>query len=187
VVTDSVLGVGLDMYLGDSNYVYGKAAIPMYMRRNTNPDNLVYDMMRGWVLSEFEPTTKKDDLLSQMVHYGKAMYIMDALFPLGDDALKIGYSADQLQWCEDNEVTIWSKFIEDKMLYNTDIRLVRALTGPAPFTSGFPKDSPGQLAYWVGWQIVHAYMDEYPETTLKELTELDDAQLILRKSKYKPR
>lgn len=187
VVTDSVLGVGLDLYLGDSSQVYEWAGIPEYLRQKSTPEYMASDMMRGWILSEFEPTKKSDELLSQIINYGKGLYVMDAVFPLKEDYLKIGYTKENLQWCKDHEVDIWARLITENQLYSTDINTVRALTGPGPFTTGFTKDSPAQLGYWVGWQIVRKYMDENPEITLEELMQNEDAQGILLKSKYKPR
>ena len=187
VVTDSVLGVGLDMYMGDSAAIYRLAGIPEYMRSKATKENMAFDMMRGWVLSEFEPSEKKDDLLYQMINYGKSIYLMEALFPFDKDNLKIGFSEQDLKWCQENEVHIWSKMIEEKVLYSTDMRVLRAYTGPGPFTAGYPKESPAQIGYWIGWQIVRKYMETNSSTSINELMKIEDAQLILRKSKYKPR
>lgn len=187
VVTDSILGVGLDLYLGDSCELYQLAAIPEYIRKKSNAEYMVFDMMRGWVLSEFEPVNKKDDLLSQMVSFGKGMYVMDALFPNSKDYLKIGFTPSEIEWCKAHESDIWARFIEEGQLYSTDMNVVRAYTGPGPFTPGFPKESPAQLGYWVGWQIVRKYMDSQPELAIENLMQLEDAQAILRDSKYKPR
>ena len=187
VVTDSVLGVGLDMYMGDSSAVYKLAGIPNYLRKKAIKENMVFDMMRGWALSEFEPASKKDDLLSQVVNYGKSLYLMEALFPFDKTHSLIGFTADEMKWCEENEVTIWSKMIEEKVLYSTDMRVLRSYTGPGPFTAGYPKESPAQLGYWIGWQIVRKYMETNSSVTMSDLMKIDDAQLILRKSKYKPR
>ena len=57
---------------------------------------------------------------------------------------------------------------------------------PAPFSGRMPKESPGRVAVWTGWQIVKAYMDRHPNTTLQELMAIPDAQLLLNESKYKP-
>jgi hypothetical protein len=187
VVTDSVLGVGLDLYLGDSNQIYQLAGIPEYIRKKASPDYMVYDMLRGWVLSEFEPEDKKDDVLSQIINYGKSMYFMDAIFPFAEDHYKIGFTAEEIKWCRENETTIWAKMIEQQQLYSTDAHVIRALTGPGPFSPGFPKESPAQIGYWMGWQIVRKYMNEHPKTTIKELMKIEDAQTLLRQSKYKPR
>ena len=187
VVTDSVLGVGLDLYLGDSNKLYYLAGIPEYIRKKASKEYITHDMLRGWVLSEFEPKQKEDDLLSQIINYGKSMYVMDALFPFSDDYLKIGFTANEIDWCTKHEVMIWTRFIEENSLYSTDANVIRAITGPGPFTTGFPKESPAQVGFWTGWQIVRKYMDENPDTSIEELLAIEDAQTILRKSKYKPR
>jgi hypothetical protein len=187
VVTDSVLGVGLDMYLGDSNEIYGLAQLPEFISKKCTPEYMVYDMMRGWLLSEFEPTDKKDVVLSQIVNYGKSIYLMDAMFPNAPDHLKIGFMADEIKWCKENEVTIWAKIIEEQILYSSDLHVIRSLTGPGPFSAGFPRESPAQIGYWVGWQIIRSYMKENPKVTLEELIKMEDSQTILRHSKYKPR
>jgi hypothetical protein len=187
IVTDSVLCVGLDMYLGDSNEIYTLAQLPQYISSKCKPEYMPFDMMRGWVLSEFEPVNKRDDVLSQIISYGKTMYLMDALFPFAEDHLKIGYHKDQITWCEQNEVTVWSRIIEEQQLYSTDLHVIRSLTGPGPFSTGFPKESPAQIGYWLGWQIVRKYMDTNPDVTIEELMKMEDAQSLLRQSKYKPR
>tara|TARA_R110002050_G_scaffold11122_2_gene37838 strand:- start:40329 stop:41351 length:1023 start_codon:yes stop_codon:yes gene_type:complete len=187
VVTDSVLGVGLDMYMGDSSKIYKLAGIPEYIRKKATRAYMPYDMMRGWVLSEFEPTVKKDDLLAKMISYGKSIYLMEAIFPFAEPHLLMGYTAEEEKWCTENEVNIWAKMIESEVLYSTDVRVLRSYTGQGPFSPGFPKESPAQIGYWVGWQIIRKYMDTHPKTTIQELMKMEDAQLILRKSKYKPR
>ncbi len=187
VVTDSVLAVGLDMYMGDSNSIYTLAQLPGYLSNKCTSEYMVYDMMRGWLLSEFEPKNKKDDVLSQIVHYGKSIYAMDAMFPFAPDHFKIGFLEDQITWCKENEPSVWAKLIEEEAFYSTDLHVIRSLTGPGPFSTGFPRESPAQIGYWVGWQIVRKYMDENPDITLKQLMQNEDAQTILRDSKYKPR
>ncbi|MGB0806105.1 MAG: DUF2268 domain-containing putative Zn-dependent protease [Salibacteraceae bacterium] len=187
VVTDSVLAVGLDMYLGDSNEIYTLAQIPGFISKKCKSDYLVYDMLRGWTLSEFEPKNKKDDVLSQIVNYGKSIYVMDALFPYAPDHYKIGFLEDEVKWCQDNEVTIWAKIIEEQQLYSTDLHAIRSLTGPGPFSPGFPRESPAQIGYWVGWQIIRSYMENNSGVSIEELMKMEDAQTILRHSKYKPR
>ncbi len=184
--TDSVLGIGLDMFLGNGNKLYERYSIPKYIRQKSDRKYLPYSAVRGWVTSEFDDGEIRNDLLSIMVDYGKTLYAMDALFPFADDYLKIGYTPAQIKWCEQNEGMIWARLVEGQKLFSTDQNDIRALTGPGPFSSGFPKESPGQLGFWVGWQIVRAYMDKHPEVTLDRLMDMKDAQKILKKSGYKP-
>ena len=50
-----------------------------------------------------------------------------------------------------------------------------------------PDEAPGRTANYIGWQIVRAYMERYPSTTLKNLIDLKDSQMLMEKSKYKPK
>jgi uncharacterized protein YjaZ len=49
-----------------------------------------------------------------------------------------------------------------------------------------PHESPGQVAVWVGWNIVNEFMQNNTEVTISELFQIKDAQYILNQSKYKP-
>ena len=48
-----------------------------------------------------------------------------------------------------------------------------------------PKESPGRLGYWVGYQIVNQYMKN-EGVSLLDLMKNTNSQEILLKSKYKP-
>ena len=81
---------------------------------------------------------------------------------------------------------MWTYLLEYKLLFSTDYMIIRKLVFPAPFTSYFPKESPGRAVVWLGYKIIEAYMDENQTVTLPQLMEATDYQLILRKSKFKP-
>ena len=56
-----------------------------------------------------------------------------------------------------------------------------------PRTSGMPKNAPGNVGSWVGWQIVNQYMDNAKgKVSLNQLLQTD-ATTIMTKSKYKPK
>ena len=60
-------------------------------------------------------------------------------------------------------------------------------TAEGPFTAAFSKESAPRIGYWIGWQIVRQYMKNNPEVTLQDLINETDSQLLLSKSKYKPK
>ncbi len=187
VAADSFLGIGLEHYLGPEHPIYSKMGMQQYRVEKAKPELIPFDAVRGWLLSEFQGSIKGDDLLSLMIEYGKVLYLMDAFFPGEGDALKIGYGESELEWAKANEWQVWSVFLEKEVLYSDNGEEIRRYTGEGPFTGGFPHESPSQLGYWIGWQIVRAYMVENPDTSLPELMKLDNAQEILRKSGYKPK
>ena len=184
---DTTLGVGLDMFLGSDFEIYPLISIPAYMSRTMTPEYLVAKSMYGWIQGLYEMDSESSNMLEQMVFHGKILYTMDALLYGQADSIKSGFSEAQLEWCDRNELNIWSALIDKDLLYTSDHMSINKWIEPAPFTSGLPQESPGQLGRWVGWQLVRAFMDRYPETTLPELFNKYEAQQILTLSKYKPK
>lgn len=188
-VTDSTLGIGLDMYLGSDYENYPKAGLPVYKTAAMSRDYIVPDAMKAWLLTEFfsQENQQPEDMLENMIQQGKIMYLMEAALPEKHDSIITGYSKSQLDWCRNNEFNIWAHIIDNELLFSTDHQLITKLFNEAPFTSGFPKESPPKLGIWIGWQIVRSFMENNSNTTLPELMQLRDAKQILNKSKYKPK
>lgn len=184
--TDSALGIGLDMYLGKDCEYYKMLGYPQYRTNLMSREYIISDALKGWVSSEFDFDPIDADLVSQMVHYGKIQFVLDAVLPETPDSIKIGFSNNQLEWCRKNEVNIWSHFIDKNLLFSNNPKEIMKFVNEGPFTSGFPKESPARIGVWTGWQIVRAYMDKQAEIDLVKLMETD-AQTILKESKYKPR
>ena len=59
--------------------------------------------------------------------------------------------------------------------------------GEGPFTTEFSKNSPGRTGWWLGWQIVNAYMGANEGVSLSELMEITNVHKILTESGYKPK
>lgn len=186
VATDSVLGVGLELFLGKESKYYEALAqkYPPYMHQQFQPDYLSALAMKGWLDTEFPLPSQ--NFLAQMVHQGRVQYVLSQLLPNASDSVLMGYSKAQTEWCEGSEFAIWQFLVEQELLYSTDQMLILKYMNPAPNTRGMPKESPGRVVAWVGWQIVNAYMHRHPETSLQALMKLQDAQYILNESKYKP-
>lgn len=187
VVTDeNYLGIGLDMFLGANHDAYAKLGLPKYKSDFMTPNYLVSGAILGWVSTEFELNNSNADLLTEMIHQGKLLYLMDALMPNTPSTIKISYTQEQLNWCNDNEEEMWFYFIDNDLLYTKKTSDIIKFMGEAPFIQGFPEGSPGRVGHWIGWQIVKEYMDKNPDITVKQLMNTTNAQEILTKSKYKP-
>ncbi|MBL0343373.1 MAG: hypothetical protein IPP71_22435 [Bacteroidetes bacterium] len=186
ITTDSVIGIGLDMFLGSNIAYYPRLGIPRYLFEKFRKEYIVPSAIKAWFQSDYDVSEVKNELLSQMVYQGKLLYYMNAMAPEMDDTLRTGYTEQQLKWCESNEASIWSFFIENKMLFNTDPSQYSKFVNEGPATNGFPKEAPGKIGTWVGGQIVKAYMNKNSDATLKDLLKEKDAQKILEISGYKP-
>lgn len=185
LLTDSLLLIGLDNYLGGDHRFYG--GMQRYIASSLDRRYLLSD-----VASAFSKTVvhypRERSFLSKMVHYGKELYLKDLLLPdMGDDQ-KIGYSPEDLQWARENEEQIWRYFVERDLLYDTGTDLERKFLDPAPFSKfglELDSESPDRLGRYMGWQIVRAYVGK-EGTGLQQLLELP-ADELFNKSNYKPR
>ncbi len=187
ITTDeSYLGIGLDMFLGSNYGAYAQLGLPQYKTAFMSKEGLVAGAMLGWISTEFELSQKNADLLTEMIHQGKIIYLLDALMLDAPNTVKISYNKSQLQWCDNNEEQVWFYFIDNNLLYTKETTEIIKYMGEAPFIQGFPEGSPGRIGHWLGWQIVKAYMQNNPTITIEQLMKEDNAQKILNDSKYKP-
>ncbi|MAV78870.1 MAG: gliding motility lipoprotein GldB [Flavobacteriaceae bacterium TMED171] len=186
IYTDSLLIVSLDTYLGADHPLY--EGIPQYIRQEMDIKYLSSHVVNKFVAYKIPPTNDRT-LLSQMIYFGKQIYLKDWVMPKSSDALKMCYTEDQLQWLIENEVYMWQYFIEKQLLFNTDPSLLQRFIAPAPFSKFYleiDNESPGRVGVWLGWQIIKSYMKRYPETEINALINLP-AQTLFSKSNYKPR
>lgn len=188
ITGDSVLGIGLDRYLGADCEYYPRLEIYKYLAARMTPDNIVPDCMYAWAASEWDFSFLKypaDNVLSEIIHQGKLKYFEKCMLPETSDELIFDFNADQMKFCRNNESQMWEYLIENDLLFNTDQFIIRKLTGEAPFTSYFTSESPGKAAVWIGFRIVESYMMK-SGVTLDELMTDTDVQSILEKAKYNP-
>lgn len=186
VVADSLIGVGLDKYLGRSAPFYEKLGLPAYKIKNMTKERMVPDMLYAWATSEWVKPDNSNTLLSNMIYGGKIMYFLDAILPDAHDSLKIGYSEKQLTFCKKNEAKMWTYLAEHKELFTTDRMNIKRFIDDGPYTAVFTEESPARTGVWIGWQIVRSYMKQNPATTLKMLMDNNDYQKILNDSGYQP-
>ncbi|SHJ47320.1 gliding motility lipoprotein GldB [Pseudozobellia thermophila] len=184
ILTDSLLLIGLDNYLGAEHEFYGN--IQNYIKANLDEAYLISDVASAFA-KRVVPKPENRSFLARMVYYGKELYLKDRLMPGSPDYLRIHYSEDELAWAEANEVPIWRNFIEREYLYSTDVKLSRRFLDPAPFSKfglELDNESPGRIGRYIGWRVVRAFMDKN-EVTLQQMLKLPSDE-IFKKSNYKP-
>jgi hypothetical protein len=187
ILTDSVLAIGLDKYLGADYDFYDKLRIYKYLSRNMYPEKIVSDYIGIMISNEWELNTRKNnDLISKMLFEGKILYATKMIMPDEDDSRIFGFTKDQILWCKDNEKTMWITLIENKLLFTTNNFTIRKLTELAPYTVEFTAESPGKACNWIGYNIIAKYMKANPQISLRELMDNDDYHNIYEQAKYKP-
>jgi len=186
IAADSLIAIGLELFLGSDCEIYPQLQFPIYKTRKLRREYIVRDAMEEWIKSDYDDSKVKKDLISQMIYNGKILYALDLILPDADDTLKMGFTKDQLEWCKLSEGSIWTFFVEKKLLFSTDELIYNPFINDGPTTKGMPKESPANVGCWVGWQIVRKYMKEHPDINLKQLLEDNDCRKILDGAKYKP-
>jgi hypothetical protein len=190
ITGDSVLGIGLDRYLGAENRFYSELGIYRYQAARMHKGYIVRDCIYGWAASEFDLSVagyEADNALTSIIHEGKLLYYTQCMIPDATYEIIFGFSEDQMKFCRNNEGRMWQYLVENKLLFSTDQLSIRKLTGEAPFSSYFSTESPGRAATWLGFRIVEAYMSKNHDVTLAELMKEKDVQKILEKAAYRPR
>ncbi|TCN52573.1 gliding motility lipoprotein GldB [Flavobacterium circumlabens] len=184
IYADSLVIVSLELYLGKEHKFY---EFPNYLKQNFEERQIMPDVVSSFAFRKISGSSDRS-LLSQMIFEGKQLYAKDLLLPKYTDAEKMGFTPEQIKWCEENESYMWRYFIENQLLYSDDPKLNTRFIAPAPFSKFFleiDNDSPGRVGSWIGWQMVRSYMKNN-KATLSELLKTN-AKEIFEKSKYKPK
>lgn len=185
ILTDSLLVLGLDNYLGSDHKFY--SGIDKYISKEMKPSQIGSDIAKTYAKQYIKPPSG-NSFLGQIIYYGKQLYLADLWLPKSSDAEKIGYSEEEYTWAEENEEYMWRYFIEKEILYSTNPKLGARFISPAPFSKFYleiDNESPGMLGRYLGWKIVRAYM-ERNKTDVQQLM-ITEADEIFKNSKYKPK
>ncbi len=185
ILTDSLLLIGVDNYLGIDHRFY--SGIERYIVKGLDKKYLESDIVSAFSKKVLRYPTERS-FLAQMIYYGKELYLKDMLLSWQTDEQKIGYTKEELEWARANEEQIWRYFIERELLYSTDTKLGPRFLDPAPFSKfrlELDNESPGRLGRYMGWKIVRAFMVKN-EVPVQELLELP-AEMIFKNANYKPK
>jgi hypothetical protein len=187
ILADGILAIGLDKYLGADYELYNSLRFYKYLSQNMYPEKIVSDYIETWIGNAWELNTRKNnDLISKMLFEGKILYATKMILPDETDVNIFGFTPAQLRWCRNNEKTMWTTLIENKLLFSTDSFMIRKLTDFAPYTAEFTAESPGKACNWIGFNIIAKYMQNHPHISLNELMNNDDYHKIFEQAKYKP-
>ncbi|UVD81241.1 gliding motility lipoprotein GldB [Myroides albus] len=185
VYADTLVFVSLDTYLGEDHKFYQGFA--QYLRPEFNLNRMLPDLAENFIIQKMEQPTDRR-FIGNLIHHGKILYGKEVLLPKVSKEDIIGYSADQLRWVELNEGEVWRYFMDEQLLYSTDLKLNKRFIDTAPFSKFYleiDNEAPGRIGTWIGWQIVRSYMKNN-NVTLQELLAKSTDE-IFQQSKYKPK
>jgi hypothetical protein len=184
---DSIIGIGLDMYLGQ-NYLFYPPDFPEFMRKKMRKEYILANTLKAMAIANFDTQLKDKRFLAHMLFEAKVRYFAKQLLPELNDTLVFGYTQKQMEWCKDNENQIWSYFIDKKMLYNSFPNEYQRYLNDGPFTSadGMPQESAPAVGVYCGYKILESYVNK-TGASLKEVIAQTNWDEILKKSAYRPK
>ena len=187
---DTVLGIGLDMYLGGKYPYYDAVGFPDFMKRKLDARYITTNAAEVLFNNYFDQSAHNAELplIDAMIGEGKKSYFMECLMPDAPDSLLLGYTRAQEEWCRKSQKNIWQFFNEQDALYKINFMEQKRYISDGPTTPGMPPESPGRVGAWLGWQIVRKYMkDAGGSISLRELLEKKSTKEIFTKANYKPK
>lgn len=186
VLSDSLLGISLDKYMGEDYPLY-KRFYYDYQRRTMRPDRIVPDCFVFYLMSQYPfPMDYGRSLLDVMLHYGKINYVVQKILSYHSSEDVLGYSEAEKEWCQDNRKMVWEYIAKNDHLNATDPMVVRQYTKPAPSKIFFGEEAPALIGTWLGTQIISSYMKRHHKVSLQELLEMTDYERMFAESHFNP-
>ena len=186
LVTDSLIVVSLDFYLGAGAKYRPK--MYDYLLKQFEKQNIVPSCLLIYGISDRYNKTDLADktILADMIAYGKSYYFAKHMLPCVPDSILIGYSADEMKGARENQDLIWARLVEDQVFYSTSHQIKQKYLGERPKTIEVGEKCPGRIAQWVGWQMVSSYAKNHSESDLPTVMKVASADKLFKESKYKP-
>ena len=186
-VSDSLIVIGLDFYMGPEAK-FRPMGVYNYILKRYDQKYIVPSIMLLYGISTDINKHDPDDetILSDMISYGKSYYFAKRMLPCTADSTIIWYSDKEFNGVKANKSSVWSHFIDNKLLFERNHLVKRKYLDERPKTFEIGTECPARIATWVGWEIVNKYMADRPEITLQELMETKSAMAVFEQSKYRP-
>ena len=165
------LGIGIECYLGPNSPSVKKLPSQEFFQWLKNSMRLEYlkrDALSAWIISNYIPDNSTS-VVENMIRWGKIIYLVERCLPEDDQNYLLRYSKEKFIWAEKNEGLIWKYLVNEQLLFSKNDRDISFLINEGPFTIGLPEKSPDRLGQYIGWKMVHDYMEEHENTSLRDL------------------
>ncbi|MFT5778248.1 MAG: hypothetical protein ACI837_001204 [Crocinitomicaceae bacterium] len=166
------IAVGLERYLGPDVDVI-KELPPneffQWIKEAMDAQFLERDVMASWIMTNVVENPNGGSLAENIVYWGKIIYFIEASFPDQEEHIIIRYSDEDYKWAVDNEYSYWEYLVAQNLLFKLDERTKMNMLKEGPFTPGLPEIGPDRLGQFLGWRMVHQYMENHSDLSLSEL------------------
>lgn len=182
-ISEDYIIIGMDFFVGQ-DATFKPLDIPNYILKRYNIEHLPSIIIK-FISSQYVKPGKGEDLLTEMIDFGKNYYLLSKLLPCTPERVLIGYTKEEWDDVFAHDKIIWANFIQNEWLYETNYSIKQKFLGERPNVYEIGDKCPGRIGVWLGWQIVNAYMEK-SNVTMQELLTETDHKMIFMTSQYKP-
>lgn len=173
VVSDSLLGISLDKYLGEDYALYQKY-YPAYQRLEMNRSDIVPDALFFYLSHSYPlPDESLRSLSEVLCFYGKLHCIIARLRGISV-AEEIGMNDVDVAWFEEHKDSVLSRIVASSVLESTDSEFIHWFFGQTDDGSYFGDDAPAGVGAWLGVWIAERFLSKHPQMDLKSLLRFCD-------------
>lgn len=175
VVSDSLVGISLDKYLGENYPLYARYYYP-YQRRSMTSDRIIPDVLFYYLCSEYINKQQVGSYAEWLVNVGKIQWIVYKTIGYKNLGASMGYTKDEVEWMENNESKVWYYMINSQLL-NRKGNIEHELMEGDYLKNYFQTNVPPFMPMWMGARLVGNYMKENKHLSLYELLDCDYKQI----------
>lgn len=188
---EGFIAISLQFYLGKDYSIYNdpgyvSSVAPQYRSKRFSKEYMSADLMTLVIDDLYPDSSNRLPLIERFIEKGKRLHLLHSFLPEKHDTILTGYTNAQLDWCLENERSIFNFFTQQNLLYERDPALTQPFTSEGPFTQGMPEQSPGNIGAFVGWQIVKSYVKKKGNVTPDALMKTS-AKQIFDEAGYRPK
>ena len=177
--TEKEIAIGVERYLGSNEKVIKELPTNQFytwIKNGMKKEYLTRDVIAGWLMTHY-CTETSENYASEMMRWGKILYITQGTLPNVKTNTILRYTNKQFNWALKNEGVFWKYLVENELLFKTDEKTRSNLLNDGPFTSGLSNNSPDRLGQFLAWRIVHQYMENH-DISIAELNKKSYNELL---------
>lgn len=184
-IDSEIIIIGLDYFLGPESRHRPIGMVPTSLLHTYSKEYILPKMLFLLLKSlvKFDPNDKT--ILSQMMYYGRVLYLLKGALPKIEEHLIFDYTREELLEAIENQGFIWDFFVDKKLFYSINTLENAKYLEPRDSVLEIYHGCPKQIARWLGCAIVNSYMKEN-KVSIRQLVNTINAQAIFSKSKFKP-
>lgn len=177
--SEKEIAIGVERYLGSNEKVIKELPTNQFytwIKNGMKKEYLSRDVVAGWLMTHY-CTETSENYASEMMRWGKILYIIQGTLPNIKTNIILRYTNKQFNWALKNEGVFWKYLVENELLFKTDEKTRSNLLNEGPFTGGLPEESPDRLGQFLGWRIVKQYMENH-SISLSQLKKITYNELL---------